>query len=392
MTLRSSRSTAVALVTLATFVDIVAYSVAVPILPDMSRRLGASATMIGFLFASFGITVLTVSVPMGAISDRLGRKLPMVLGLLALAAATALFAVAERLPTLFAARLVQGAADAVTWVVGFALLADLYGPAERGQVMGLVMSGTTFGFMIGPTLGGWLYETGGMRVPFLSVALVAVGVAIGFAWLEIPSKHTEHQSAPISTIVRVPAVAACAMAVVVGGGTIAMFEPMQSLYLADTIRLGPARVGLVFGAGAVASAILHPFAGRLSDHWGSRRLTMIGLVALAAMLPVLGQIWSFESAIAFCVINAAAMALVITPSLTYMAEATSAAGIGSFGVAYGLYNFAWAVGLLAGPAAGGFLYERLGFRRLVLVWAPIAVAITLLILVLERRSHMREIR
>lgn len=387
MSLRSSRATAVALVTFATFTDIVAYSVAVPVLPDMSRRLGASPTMIGFLFASFGITLMAVSVPMGAVSDRMGRKLPMVSGLLALAASTVLFAFAQRLPTLFAARLVQGAADAVTWVVGFALLADLYGPAERGRVMGLVMSGTTFGFMIGPTLGGWLYETGGMRVPFLCVALFAIIAAVGFLWLEIPSTHAQHEAVPISTIMRVPAVAACAAAVVVGGGTIAMFEPMLSLYLADAIELGPTRIGLVFGAGAVASAFLHPVAGRLADRWGSRRLTMAGLIAVAGMLPVLGRIWSFESAVLFGIMNAAAMAILVTPSLAYMAEATSAAGAGSFGVAYGLYNFAWAIGLLAGPAAGGFLYERLGFQRLVLVWAPIAIVMTIVILLVERGSH-----
>src|SRR3954471_11689765 len=112
MSLRRSRAVAVALVTLATFSDIVAYSVAVPVLPDLSRRLGASPTVIGFLFASFGVTLLTVSLPMGAFSDRIGRKAPMVGGLVALAAATLLFAFATTLPLLFAARLVQGAADA----------------------------------------------------------------------------------------------------------------------------------------------------------------------------------------------------------------------------------------------------------------------------------------
>ena len=165
-----------------------------------------------------------------------------------------------------------------------------------------------------------------------------------------------------------------------------MFEPMLSLFLAATIHLGPARVGLVFGSGAIVSALVHPLAGRLADRWGSRRLTTSGLVAMACVLPTLGRIWSFESAVAFSALNAAAVAIVVTPSLAYMAEATSAAGAGSFGVAYGLYNFAWAMGLLVGPAAGGFLYERLGFERLVLAWAPLAIAITVLILLAERRS------
>src|SRR5882762_8514686 len=112
MSLTHSRSVAVALVTCATFTDIIAYSLAVPVLPDLSRRLGASPTMIGLLFGSFGVTLLLVSVPMGAVSDRIGRRTPMIAGLMGLAAATLLFAFATNLPWLFAARLMQGAADA----------------------------------------------------------------------------------------------------------------------------------------------------------------------------------------------------------------------------------------------------------------------------------------
>jgi len=383
--MRESRAAAVALVTFATFVDIVAYSIAVPVLPDISRRLGASPTMIGLLFASFGVTVLAVSLPMGAISDRMGRRGPLVGGLIALAASTVMFAFAEELPGLFAARLVQGAADAVTWVVGFALLADLFGPAERGRIMGLVMSGTTFGFMVGPTLGGWLYETGGVRVPFLCVAFLAFLAAIGFMWLKIPAKHAAHEAVPVRAILRVPAVAVCSAAVVVIGGTIAMVEPILSLYLAASIHLGPARIGMVFGAGAVASAVLHPLTGHLADRWGARRVTIWGLVATGSVLPFLGFIDSFETAVALFILNTAAVAVVITPSLAYMAEATSTTGVGSFGVAFGLYNFAWAMGLLVGPATGGFLYERIGFHRLMLLWSPIAIAMTFLIVASERR-------
>src|SRR5262245_61418344 len=140
---QSSRTAVLAIVILATFTDIVAYSIAVPVLPDLSRKLGASATTVGLLFASFGVTLLGVSIPMGAVSDRIGRKGPLVAGLAGLATATLLFAFSTGLPWLFAARLVQGAADAVTWVVGFALIADLYAPEERGRVSGIVMSGTS---------------------------------------------------------------------------------------------------------------------------------------------------------------------------------------------------------------------------------------------------------
>jgi multidrug resistance protein len=379
MSIRRSRAVAVALVTFATFTDIVAYSVAVPVLPDLSRRLGASPTLIGFLFASFGVTLVTVSMPMGAVSDRIGRKPPMVGGLVALAAASTLFAFADSLPWLFAARLAQGASDAVTWVVGFALIADLYRQEERGRVMGLVMSGTNFAFMFGPTLGGWLYEAGGIRLPFLFVAALAVLGAIAFMWVDLPVVRAAHEAVPIATVLRVPPVAACAAAVVAAAATISMLEPVLPLYLSATLGLGPARIGLLFGIGAVASTVLHPIYGRLVNRIGSRRMTMIALVLVACLLPLLSLAWSYASAIAIYVICAAAISMVITPSLAYMAEATSSAGLKSFGVAYGVYNMAWGAGLLGGPALSGFLFERMGFGWLMLMWAPPLAIVTWLL-------------
>ena len=379
MSSRSSRALAVALVTVATFTDIVAYSIAVPVLPDLSRRLGASPTVIGLLFASFGVTLLTVSMPMGAVSDRTGRKLPLVGGLVALSAATLLFAFADGLPALFAARLVQGAADAVTWVVGFALIADLYPTSERGRVTGIVMAGTGFAFVIGPSLGGWLYELGGIRLPFVVVAALAAAGAVAFAWLDLPDRREAREHVPIAAVVRTPAVATCAAAVVAASATISMIEPVLALHLESALGAGPARIGLLFGVAAVATTALHPIFGRLADRFGARRLTMIGLFLTGCALFALGRAWSFDSAVGLYVLQAAALALVITPSLAYMAEATAATGLGSFGVAYGLYNVAWGAGLLGGPALGGFLLERIGFTQLSAAWAAAIVLATLLL-------------
>jgi multidrug resistance protein len=392
VSIRESRSVAVAIVTLAAFTDIVAYSIAVPVLPDLSRRFGASPTVIGLLFASFGVTLLAVSVPMGAASDRGGRKLPLVVGAVALVGATLLFAYAESLPWLFAARLVQGAADAVTWVVGFALIADLYGPAERGRVMGFVMAGSNLGFMIGPTLGGWLYEAGGIRLPFLVVAAFGVLAAAGLAWMKpqeraaglaeartLSDRAEADERGSIRAAFRTADVRACAIAVVAAGGTIAMLEPVLSLFLSSEIKLNPGRIGLVFGIAGVAATALHPVFGHLADRIGPRRLTLAGVIAVALVLPVMGLTRSFETAVVLYTVQAIAVSIVVTPSLAFMAEAISSTGVESFGVAYGVYNFAWALGLLAGPALGGFLYERLSFQMLVLVWSPVVLAVALLL-------------
>jgi multidrug resistance protein len=382
MSLRRRRSTIVALVTFATFADIVAYSIAWPVLPDMSRRLGASPTVVGLLFGSFGITLLTVSIPMGAVSDRVGRRMPLVGGLVALAISTLLFAFSTSLPWLFLARLVQGAADAVTWVVGFALIADLYGVEERGRVTGIVMSGTTFAVIVGPSIGGWLYEVGGPRLPFVAVAVMAALSTLTFLWVDLPSERSAREIVPMRVVVATPAIAACAIAVLGISATLSMLEPVLALRLA-TFGIGPGRIGMLFGAGAVVSALLHPLIGRAADRWGARRLTLWGLVATAISVAAIGQTWSFASALWLFPLGAASGALVITPSLTYMGEATTRAGIESFGVAYGIYNMAWGAGLLGGPAVGGFLYERIGFSWLALAWAPALLLVTWLLVRVE---------
>jgi DHA1 family solute carrier family 18 vesicular amine transporter 1/2 len=377
---RRSRALAAALVTFGAFIDLLAYSVAVPVLPDLSQRLGASPTTIGLLFASFGVTLLLAALPAGALSDRIGRRMPLVGGLVLLAASSILFAYAERLSWFFAARLMAGAADAVAWSVGFALIADLYGPDERGRIMGLAMAGSNLGLMIGPSIGGWLYEAGGVHLPFVTVAVLSLVSAAGFLWIEVPPTHAARERVPFHLLAREPDVMTCAIAVTVAASTAAMLEPVLSLWLSEVLALGPARIGLVFGIAAVASTALHPAYGRLADRIGGRRPMIAGLLALTAALPLLTRAESLPSAAALFVLLASSVALVVTPSLAYMAQAVSRTGSRSFGVAFGVYNVAWGTGLLVGPALGGFLYERLGFTILTFVWAPTTTVAALLLI------------
>jgi DHA1 family solute carrier family 18 vesicular amine transporter 1/2 len=372
-----SRPLVLACITTATFTDLVAYSVAVPVLPDYARRLHATPTMVGLLFASFGVTLLTVSIPMGAVSDRIGRKGPMVGALALLAGSTTLFAYAESLPLLFLARMLQGAADAVTWVVGFALIADLYGEDERGRAMGLAMGGSTLGIILGPLLGGWLYEIGGIRLPFLVVAaLAAVDLAV---FAVVTPRTIKAPSAPVSMrqVLRVRAIAICAVMVIAGAATGAMLEPVIPLLLSSKAGLGPGSIGTLFGMAGLAASGMHPFYGRLADRWGGRRLMIAGLFGFALILPALNLVSDFPSAAAAMVPMWMVFGLFITPSLTYFAQLASAAGVEAYGVVYGIYNVAWAVGLMGGPALGGLLFDQIGFLFLTAVWSAALIAASL---------------
>jgi MFS family permease len=158
-----------------------------------------------------------------------------------------------------------------------------------------------------------------------------------------------------------------------------MLEPVLPFHLQSMLGIGPAKVGLIFGVTSLASASMNNVSGRLADKIGAAKLMRIGLFCTAASLALLGQTWSYASTIVLQVIFACTVAMVVTPSLAYMAEAASAAGIGSFGAVYGLYNVAWGIGLLGGPAISGFMYERIGFPWLTVVWAPVLLVLAWLL-------------
>ena len=72
------------------------------------------------------------------------------------------------------------------------------------------------------------------------------------------------------------------------------------------------------------------------------------------------------------------LGLFITPSLTYFAQLASQAGVRAYGVVYGVYNVAWAAGLMAGPVLGGFLLQHVGFTALALTWSGVLIAASLI--------------
>src|SRR5438067_5481429 len=101
---RGSPRAALIVVTVAIFTDMFLYGLVVPILPGYAAAMEVSEWGVGVLFGSYALAVLAATPLFGAVSDRVGRRAPMVWGLLGLGAATVLFAFATDYPGLLAAR------------------------------------------------------------------------------------------------------------------------------------------------------------------------------------------------------------------------------------------------------------------------------------------------
>jgi MFS family permease len=183
---------------------------------------------------------------------------------------------------------------------------------------------------------------------------------------------------PMAAVMRIPAVASCFAAVVAVSATICMLEPVLPLFLSTRLGLGPARIGFVFGTSAVVSAVLHPFFGRLADRSGGRRLTIIGLVLIALVLPLLSRAWSYPSAIAFTRCRWRPWRVSSPRRSRIWPRLFPTGALDRFGVAYGLHTWrgVWACSADRRSAAS---CSNEWVCRLALIWSPVLVIVTVLL-------------
>lgn len=147
----------------------------VPIMPTYMTELHISGSIIGMLVAAFSLTQLLFSPVAGRISDTMGRKKIIVLGMIIFALSEWLFGAVSSTYLLFLARFLGGIGAACIMPAVMAYTADVTSDEERAKGMGFITAAITTGFIIGPGIGGILAEYG-IRVPFYAAA-VAGGLA-----------------------------------------------------------------------------------------------------------------------------------------------------------------------------------------------------------------------
>lgn len=162
--LRSSGWFVTTVVSYANATDIFMYELIAPMAPTaLESRVGISEgslqTWNSILLALFGVGLLVTSPIAGHIADRFeSRRYPYLFALVGLGAATALLFVGNHIGFWISGRLFQGAASAVVWVVGNALVADTVGKDGVGKAIGYTKMACCVGLLAGPLVGGVVYQ------------------------------------------------------------------------------------------------------------------------------------------------------------------------------------------------------------------------------------------
>lgn len=356
------RNSALLVVALALFTDTLLYYLLVPLLPAYARQYGLNQMGVGILFGSYAAALLLGTYPLGKLADRMGRRAPMLGGLLGLFATTLLFAFARSYPLLILARVLQGLSATATWTAGMALLADHFPQASRGRAMGTVFAFANLGVLLGPPLAGWVSQHFGLRAPFLLAAGLALVDAAARVTLlkDVPAVRDTRMG--FRDLIRDGTIRIFAGAMAMGAGLLALLESTLPLHLDRALGLAPTAIGLCFAAAAVTHMISSPLMGALSDRLGRVRILVTGLALATVCIPLpafMPGAWSVAGAMGLIGV---VTTLIMSPASPAMADAVERMGSDSYGSVFGILNIAFALGMMAGPFLGSALVQLLGIR------------------------------
>ncbi|MGW0458455.1 multidrug effflux MFS transporter [Streptomyces tendae] len=156
-----------------------------PALPEVTRSLSAPAATVQLTLTACLAGMALGQIVVGPMSDKWGRRRPLLAGLAVYVVATALCAVAPNVETLVAFRLVQGLAGAAGIVIARAVVRDLYDGVAMARFFSTLMLISGVAPVVAPLIGGQILRVTDWRGVF--VVLVVVGVVLGVVvWARLP--------------------------------------------------------------------------------------------------------------------------------------------------------------------------------------------------------------
>lgn len=348
----------VAVIACSLFTDYFLYGILFPLAahsPVTMQGAGQSA----LLYGAYAASVLLVTPLFGYYGDRIGGRTTMLCGLALGACATLLLGLASNFSVLLVARFFQGAASAALWTSGLALIATHYAE-KRVQMLGYAFTGGTFGSVIGPIAGGFLFHAGGYRLPFLLTGILFVIDAALIAIL-LPAKgDAQSATASIRTFLFDKAVIVPALAVALAAFSVGIIEPLLPGRLASSGATSMA-IGIIFTISTLVYGFSAPVVGRVSERWPVPRVIVLGTIAMAATLPLLAAV---KGAVLVCIalslVNIS-FAFMLNPAAAELANAVDRAGMSCYSAVYGVYNICYSVGMLGTAALASTAARRLSF-------------------------------
>lgn len=343
------------------------FGIIIPILPIFSKELGAENYQVGLIAMSFPVMNFLFAPFWGSLSDRYGRRPVILVSVLITGLAYLLFSQTVNLWLLFFSRLLSGMGSA-NLSVAQAYIADITPPKDRAKSMGMIGAAFGLGFIIGPTVGGYMKSISSPGhvdlVGYLAAVLCLINLVLAYFLLPESIKEKQHglrfNFKVISGIIAELRKPTIRELLVINFIFITSFMIMQmcvSLFWKEQIGLTDIEVGNMFAFIGLATVIVQGgLVGKLVRKYGEVRLLSYGAYLFTASLLIIPWVTPYT----FLPIELFALALMalangcLTPSITSLLSKTSDPK--DVGQVLGVNQSFGSVARAAGMGLSGFIY------------------------------------
>lgn len=337
-----------------------------PVIPLYARSIGADTVQIGIINSAFLLIAGIMSLPLGILSDRFGRKLFASFGLIVLSVTSFLLYFSKTPMQIMWIYLLFGAGLAAFGPTMMSFVADFSPITHLGRSYGWYTTAIYTSMSLGPAIGGFIAQQRG----FLQVFLISGMIIFLSFWvvvLFLPPTHLVIADRPkkrkpsiiVRELLKNRPLLSCWLATFGGCFALGMFVTFLPLH-AQNQSLTIWQIGLVFAVQGLANALSRIPFGHLSDKVANRStLVVIGFIGFAASMAGFAISKSTIHFVTFAIAFGASMGLAFTSVGALIAEVVS---LESRGLAMGGYNTCIYFGMMASSASMGGIIRKIGFE------------------------------
>ena len=338
------------------FVDVLALTLVLPLLPYYAEHFGATPFQVGLLFATFSLCQLISGPLLGRLSDRVGRKPVLVSSQIGTVVGLFTIGFAPSLGFLFLGRVIDGL-TAGNLTIAQAYIADVTKPEQRTRAFAFFGIAFGVGFLIGPMLSGFLAHSFGFSAPPLGAAGLSM-LSVVLSTTLLPNHPPPKLVGPrpsLLAVLRQPKPRARVAELFTYVLSFSMLTGGLAMFLQRRLDFDVRQVGFAFGFSGLVGALVQGAVGPLSKRLGDLKLSTVGFVVMIVGYLVLAQVHGI--ALLGVALGVGSLgSSVVRPALTSLL--TKSVDDSERGGALGVSQAASSLAQTLGPATAGLLIDR----------------------------------
>ncbi|MBN1246999.1 MAG: MFS transporter [Anaerolineae bacterium] len=350
------------------FVDLLGYSLILPLLPYYADTFGATLTLVGLLGTSNALAQLVAAPIIGRLSDKYGRRPMLIFSIAGTVVSFLLLGLARTLPVLFLSRVLDGLLGG-NISLARAYITDVTDEKNRSKGLGIIGAAFGLGFIIGPAMGGFLSRFG-FNVPAFVAAGLSFANLIGvLLWLPesltAERRAAMHKAASsrfnLRTLVNAldrPCAGPLLHVLLFYSLAFTLFQSNFALFTKERLGLEAQATSFILTYVGLLSVLVQGVAvGRLTDRFSERQLIVVSAIILALSLTA----WAFVPNVPALLVVLAPIALsggVLNVALT--SQLTKSVYRDEVGGTLGLSSSLQTLAQIVSPGLGGLLLDTLG--------------------------------